>query len=620
MRGRDAIARAIAAGALAIAVSGGVVATAPATAAPLAFAPCAEKQQRGWDCATLVAPLDHTGAVPGTVSLRVQRLAHDGPPRAKALVNMEGGPGASTTDRSAQTRRLLGEVAARNGYDLVLLDTRATGASTPHAIALGTSRYYSTADTVRDLELVRQGLGVEKLALMGTSYSTLYAAEFARTFPDRTDRVILDSPLGPGGPTTFGEQTIAAMAPALRDVCRRAACPGGPAQVVADLGAAVRREERGLFWVPLPVWDARGRGPPRLSRAEFGINRGAVMRAIQAADESTALFALLPSALRDAARGDWRSFAAGYGIHRPSGDLPAINADVNRITRCLDTRVPWPFDTPAEQRPALLKAAHDAVSVSLLEPFGSRVLAAGPGTRCVEFGPSGLPTAIKGGAIPAVPGVILQGAWDLRTPPADGRALAAAWPTGTLVIAAGTGHGVLRAATPCATAAVGALLAGKSVDTQVCADVEPVAEALPVSGNPADVRPLRGAPRAVARTAAAVLATLRHAEVLVAAGAPRGGTTYVGGILSGQAHATRTPPSPATTIRLAGYGLLPGVRLDGAIRVGAAGSYRVDARVGGRHAGRVAIKGGRLTGTLDGRALTVRLPDALGKPAVSRYG
>ncbi|ADB48912.1 alpha/beta fold hydrolase [Conexibacter woesei] len=607
----------------ALVVAAGAVAAAPAAAAPLSFSSCEEKQQQGWECATLVAPLDHSGAVPGTVSLRVQRLAHDGPPHAKALVNIEGGPGASTTGRSAQTRQLLGDVTARNGYDLVLLDTRATGGSTPRAIALGTSRHYSTADTVRDLELVRQGLGVERLALMGTSYSTLYAAEFARTLPDRTDRVILDSPLGPGGPTMFGEQTVAGVLPMVRDVCRTAGCPGSPARTGADLRAMVRREERGLFWVPHHSWmpPPRGKKAPELIRANFGINRGAVLRMFTSADTQTALFALLPSAMRDAVRGDWRAFAAATGVDKTARfeDLD-INDDINRITRCLDLRVPWPFETPAAQRDELLKRAREAVPTGPLAPFGARMLVGGPGEDCAAFGLSGLPTAIRGGAIPAVPGVILQGAWDLRTPPSEGRALAQAWPTGTLVVASGTGHGVLRAATACATEAVDALLAGKSVDGAACAGTEPVAQPLPVTSNPADLRPLRPAPRAVARTAAAVLATLRHAELLIAVGTPHGGTTYVGGIRTGSAHATRRPPSIATTIALDEYGVLPGVQLDGAIRVGQGGSYRVDVAVGGRHSGRVTIRGGRLTGTIDGRALAVRLPDQLGKPAVTRYG
>ncbi|HST38613.1 MAG TPA: alpha/beta fold hydrolase [Conexibacter sp.] len=604
-------------------LAGACAAAAPtaASAAPLAFAPCREKAQRGWECATLTAPLDHTGAVPGTVSLRVQRLAHDGPPRGKALVNVEGGPGGSTTHRSAQTRQLLGAVTAKHGYELILLDARATGASRPYEIALGTSRFYATGDTVRDLELVRQGLGIEKLALMGTSYSTLLAAEYARTFPERTDRLILDSPMAPDGPSLFGEETVAAALPALRDLCRTTTCPGGAAGVVRDLRAIVRREQRGLFWVPHPSWMPWRDRAPELIPAKFGVNVGTVLRMLTSADESTALFALLPSAIRDAARGDWRAFTASTGLLQTGalGTIP-INPDVNRITRCLDARVPWPFEAPAGERPAALKQARASVATGPLEPFGTKTIVGGPGADCVSFGPAGLPGAIRGGPVPAVPGVILQGAWDLRTPPANGRAMAAAWPSGTLVVAAGTGHGVLRSSTRCATAAVDALLGGRTVDRAACADAEPVAQTLPVARNPADLRALKGAPRAVARTAAAVVATLRHAEVLVAVGTPRGGTAYAGGVEQGWAKATRTPPSLATTIALHDYGLMRDLALDGEIVVGRGGGYDVRVTLGGRHSGRLEIAGGRLSGTIDGSSVSVRLPQALGEPAVKRYG
>ncbi|MDW5596860.1 alpha/beta fold hydrolase [Conexibacter stalactiti] len=584
-----------------------------AEAAPLAFAPCAEKAQAGWECATLSVPLDHSGATPGTLELRVQRLAHDGPPRGKALVNIEGGPGGSTTARSAQTRRLLGAVTAKHGYDLILLDTRATGASRPQEIALGTSRFYSTADTVRDLELMRQGLGIEKLALMGTSYSTLYVTEFARTFPQRTDRVIADSPLGPAGPDHFGAVTAAAALPVLRDICRRSACPGGPGAAVRDLETVIARAKRGLFWIPeAMVW--RGR---RMRDVRMGVQWGTLLTLMVGADEATARFAQLPIRLRDAARGEWRTLGRDVGGARESST--PINPDVTRITRCLDARVPWPFEAPFEQRSAPVKALEAQVPLASLKPWNPKLIGNGPLWGCVEFGPSGLPGAIKGGAVPAVPGLILQGAWDLRTPAADARALAAAWPSATLVLAPGTGHGVLRAATTCATVAVDALLAGQQADGDACAELEPVAAPLLVGAEPEDLRALPGAPRAVAKTAHAVVATIHDAEVAVAAAAPRGGVTQPPGIADGFARATRRAGAP-TVIRLSGYALQDGLLLDGTVTVRSTTAYAAQLKLSGRHSGSVKIAGGRMSGTIDGRKLDLRLRGALARPAVTRFG
>ncbi|HST38615.1 MAG TPA: alpha/beta fold hydrolase [Conexibacter sp.] len=611
--------RAAVRGGLGLALLAGLAAPAAASAAPLAFAPCAERAQQGWECATLTAPLDYSGAVPGTVSLRVQRLAHDGPPRGKALVNMEGGPGGSTTHRSPQTRRLLGAVTAKHGYDLILLDTRATGASRPEAIALGTSRYYSTADTVRDLELMRQGLGIEKLALMGTSYSTLYVTEFARTFPERTDRVIADSPIGPARPDMFGAVTAAAALPALRSLCASAPCPGGRNAVAGDAEKLIARAKRGLFWIPFPSLLRNKKGVLERSMARLGQQGGTLLGTMVSADERTARFAQLPIALRDAARGDYRALGReATGASPPEGDTP-VNGDITRITRCLDTRVPWPFEAPVEQRPATVKALREQQSVTAPEPWPTGVLERGPLLGCVEFGPAGLPGAIRGGAVPAVPGLILQGGLDLRTPPADARALAAAWPSATLVMAPGTGHGVLRAVTACATEAVDALLGGRAVDAQACADSGPVAEPLLVGTNPADLRPLPGAPRAVAKTAYAVVATLRDAEVMGANGAPRGGTNTQPGIVDGWVTARRSTPTRMAA-QLHSYALQEGLVLDGTLTTRAPVSYTASVKLSGRHNGSVKIAAGRMTGTIDGRSIDVRLRGPLARPAVSRFG
>lgn len=611
---------ALAAGA-GLALLGAVAAPAGATAAPLAFAPCAEKEQAGWECATMVAPLDHTGATPGQVELRVQRLAHDGPPRAKAIVNIEGGPGGSTTARSAQTRRLLAGPTARNGYDLILLDARATGASRPQAIALGTSRHYSTADTVKDLELLRTGLGIEKLAIMGTSYSTLYAAEYARTFPAQTDRIVLDSPLGPDGPDLFAERSVANLAPVLRDICRQSACPAGMKDVAGNLGKlvrAVRRAgKRGIWGDSLYAWSPRGR--LLVERSSVGIIPENVYSQFVQADENTADYAFLPMALAAAARGDYRPLVRKTFGPGPSESSTPINGDLNRITRCLDSRVPWRFEAPAGEREPAARALMDKLPTAPLRPFDASVLAMGGIWSCIQFGPSGRPDAIKGGAIPDVPGVILQGAWDLRTPPADGRALAAVWPAGTLVMAPATGHGVLRAATPCATAAIDALLAGKTVDAKACADVRPVAEPLLV-GSARDVRALAGAPRAVARTAGAVVATLRDAEVFVAYAVPRGGATVQAGMLGGWIRGERRVPSPAVRAKLSDYELVEGLRLTGTLAAKGERSWTAKAKLGGSHRGAITIAKGRLTGTIDGRRLDVKLTAALAKPAVTRFG
>ena len=62
------------------------------------------------------------------------------------------------------------------------------------AAAIGDERrFFTTADTVEDLDALRRALGVRKLALDGTSYGTYVAQRYALAHPDNVSRLVLDS-------------------------------------------------------------------------------------------------------------------------------------------------------------------------------------------------------------------------------------------------------------------------------------------------------------------------------------------------------------------------------------------------------------------------------------------
>ena len=60
----------------------------------------------------------------------------------------------------------------------------------------GRLRHISTANTARDLDSIRMALGEEQISFLGLSYGTALGAAYASMFPDRSDRVVLDSNLG----------------------------------------------------------------------------------------------------------------------------------------------------------------------------------------------------------------------------------------------------------------------------------------------------------------------------------------------------------------------------------------------------------------------------------------
>ncbi len=57
--------------------------------------------------------------------------------------------------------------------------------------------YITTANTARDMDRIRAALGEPKLSYLGYSYGTYLGVVYTSLFPDRTDRIILDSAVDP---------------------------------------------------------------------------------------------------------------------------------------------------------------------------------------------------------------------------------------------------------------------------------------------------------------------------------------------------------------------------------------------------------------------------------------
>ncbi len=146
------------------------------------------------------------------------------------VVYLAGGPGGSGI-ATARGRRWPLFAALMQDRDVIAFDQRGTGdsdgpgaftssvgfpAGEPGTRALWTRlhreamrqavahwaetgidiRGYTTAESARDLDDLRQALGVERLSLLGISYGTHLALAYAKLFPDHVDRVVLVSPEG----------------------------------------------------------------------------------------------------------------------------------------------------------------------------------------------------------------------------------------------------------------------------------------------------------------------------------------------------------------------------------------------------------------------------------------
>ena len=193
----------------------------------LAFEPCslstpgAEAVEA--QCTTLAVPEDHDQPDGRSIELAIAWLPAKGLAEDDPIYMISGGPGQSALASYPTLDRAF--VDARRTRDVILVDARGTGGSHPLKCtdnagrsAFGDSvdsspeasrafaercreqlskdadlRHYATADHVRDLDLVRRKLGVDRINLYGVSYGTRVAQQYAKRFPDHVRTMVLDS-------------------------------------------------------------------------------------------------------------------------------------------------------------------------------------------------------------------------------------------------------------------------------------------------------------------------------------------------------------------------------------------------------------------------------------------
>jgi pimeloyl-ACP methyl ester carboxylesterase len=384
-------------------------------------------------CASLAVPLDHSGAASGGLNLEVAV----GPRGQRGvLVFLTGGPGQPGVPfvRRISTR-LRTEL---RGYQLVMLDQRGRGEDALRCRALqrqvGTSdltvptpaavracaatlgpdrRFYSTADTVADLEDLRIALGAEKLTLDGVSYGTFVAERYALAHPDRVVRLVLDSVVPHTGYDPLDPTPLRAAGRVLRAVCGLCA---------DDLAAVVRR-----YRVGVPLLDT--------------------LTAYSIVDPR---YPGLATILRAARRGSPAALRRLLARHRRGERAPAgvLSQGLHAATLCADDASPWGGPAaPLAGRAAALARAAARVSPAEVEPFDKATLV-GTGTlqTCLRWPPTPTPRTRVPATLPLVPTLLLGGDRDLSTPLEWTRREAALAPRGTLVVVARSGHGVqLRA-------------------------------------------------------------------------------------------------------------------------------------------------------------------------------
>ena len=220
----------------------GSVTAVPAQAAPTAAAAeptwktCGTPEYPTLQCASLKVPLDHAHPSGPQISLALSRVPHTAQTFQGPLLVNPGGPGGSGRVLAGLIASALPkEVAAQ--YDVIGFDPRGVGSSTPalncssgrfepvrmdtvptttameqaslkraqsfaaacHAKYASVLPYINTVSAVRDMDSIRQALGATKISYFGYSYGTYLGAMYAKLFPERVRRLVLDSIVDPTG-------------------------------------------------------------------------------------------------------------------------------------------------------------------------------------------------------------------------------------------------------------------------------------------------------------------------------------------------------------------------------------------------------------------------------------
>ena len=414
---------------------------APAAAGPQLSGAHACPKLKHATCATLSVPLDYSGKVGGRLSLKVVSSGPERPPRG-VIVLLTGGPGETGVPFLPRFRQQLGP--GLDGYRLVMLDQRGTGGSgalncpalqravgasdlavpPPSAVrscaaTLGERRrFYTTRDTVADLDRLRAALGVRQLTLDGVSYGTYVAEHYALEHPGSVRALVLDSVVPQEGINPFQLETIHAIPRVLSSACRAQHCGSDP---VRDLAAVVRARHDG----------------PELLDTLVSLSVGAPA------------YRPVPSALSAARAGRPAALDRLVAAVRRADRLPAgfLSQGLHASTVCGDFPQLWGGpSTPIAQRAPAVQRAAARLSASDLYPF-DLATATGNGEllTCEAWPPLDLtlpPPSASAASLPAVPVLLLAGDRDLSTPLAWAQAEARHAPNGRLVVIAGAGHSI----------------------------------------------------------------------------------------------------------------------------------------------------------------------------------
>lgn len=415
-------------------------------AATLPLAPCTLRGGLEARCGRLAVPENRDDPEGRTISLNVAVVpARDRLPEPSPLFYLAGGPGQA----AVATFPLAAEAFTRinREHAIVLVDQRGTGESNPLncpelddeldltepapaevrkeaeacVAALNADlAAYTTADTVADLEAVREALGYETINLYGGSYGTRLALAYMRTYPIKVRAAILDAVVPPE--YTLFLDTPADAQRALALLFARCAADAGCAEHFPALAETFRSLLAQFEEAPLAVTLD---DPVTGERLTVELDRATFAQLVFSLMYSPELVSLLPLMLTEAAESGEFAPLVAQGLVRTRGQ--GISEGLFYSVAC------------AEDAPRMTAAEAEARTEGTDFPVFARSLL----TVC-EVWPAEPDLSFSEPLPPlAIPVLLLSGEADPVTPPAYAAALAAQLPQSAHLVAPGVGHTVI---------------------------------------------------------------------------------------------------------------------------------------------------------------------------------
>lgn len=327
--------------------------------------------ESGFECATMVVPLNWLE--PSGEYLAIALTRKSGYDLLPPLVINPGGPGASGVSFVQENFDGIGTANLRKNFQLIGFDPRGVGQSEPvtcldvnlkDQLYYGQSPYefgssediawsrdlvekfakscqtigfdlafFNTQQTARDMDLLRQLLGLEKLDYLGYSYGTELGAVYTALFPQNVGKFVLDGAVDPtlGAGATLLNQVVGfdkAFDAYLVDCLSHQGCP-----FEGDLASAKLQVENFLSGL-------ESRTLPTDFDRELGVT--AAIYGIIAALYSQESWIYLNQAMDEALQGDGTTMmmlADFYNDRDSSGGYLSNINEANTAISCADSRV-----------------------------------------------------------------------------------------------------------------------------------------------------------------------------------------------------------------------------------------------------------------------------------------